>query len=551
MDFITAFGQSALWVGGWFPASLIALAISSALVAIAWMLGEAIKGSELKSWAKKEFNEFLFTCVLVCILTFALAALYAITISLGNGTNYTDQATNYFLYEPKPGESPDMEGLYYKSLKVASLIAAKAFMYEMIGDVRVNFTMILKAILWLVALIPGAQGALLVSSKLPDLLIKPFGAADDISSGLDSYASNAIFATMLAAAQIQMLKFFQAISLPILLPLGIALRSFTFTRKTGSTLIALAIIGAVVFPLSILASKAIYDETYMLFGSLPIPPITSDMTGVMLISPEQGAKVTLDDKISWGVQTGAKYRIWISKSDSGCGSCSGSDCTKESIPPNDPKFKLWYSNETLYKCMQLNSTFSGIAGSDPVEVNVSNLTNGKTDAVYSFVLDAYNSSGSSLGWVESRVILGDPCKEGFWSRVRCWRGMKYSVDVKSGKTINTMLLSTVGGMLGTLGDEMGPAVWGTMWDSAANSFTSSIKTLNPLNLLKIFGAFSTPTYSSYIVLKLTDNIPAMMFPPIMITLTLVMSSFICISLFRSLSEVLGGETELPGLGKIV
>jgi len=62
---------------------------------------------------------------------------------------------------------------------------------------------------------------------------------------------------LLASAQAAFLRFFTTAS-TVMLPVGIFLRSFSFTRKVGGTLLAATIAAAVIYPSSILLSREVY-----------------------------------------------------------------------------------------------------------------------------------------------------------------------------------------------------------------------------------------------------------------------------------------------------
>ena len=75
----------------------------------------------------------------------------------------------------------------------------------------------------------------------------------EVGQALDAVASY----MMLASAQAAFLQFFATASV-VMLPLGIFLRSFSFTRRLGGTLLAATIAASVVYPASIQLSNEIY-----------------------------------------------------------------------------------------------------------------------------------------------------------------------------------------------------------------------------------------------------------------------------------------------------
>jgi len=359
-------------------------------------------------------------------------------------------------------------------------------------------------------------------------MIKPFGAVDDISSALDSFSTTAFLGALLAFGQVQAVRFFQTVGLQIILPIGIVLRAAPITRKTGSTLIAIALVGASVYPLSIVASKAIYDRTHDIFGA---PAITAAKGSVIVsvVSPVDGTRVALGDKIVWAVDKGSTFSIWVSSDE--C-ACPGPQCFEGNDPPTDKNIIYWKSGDPTFECHARfpDSLITDTADDNQVEMKVSNLTLGETNKIYSFILDAYDETGSHIGWGESRVIVDDPCKRNFGSRLKCLIGLKYAIklrDVGGLKSLETSLYSALGGMISTVGD-----------------FGSA-------SIQDILRSWMTPALASKAYLAITDRIPELMFPPFMSIVSLVISAFMTLSSFRGLSAAIGGEVELPGIGKIV
>jgi len=75
----------------------------------------------------------------------------------------------------------------------------------------------------------------------------------EVGQALDTVANY----MLLAAAQAAFLQFFGTAAV-VMLPLGIFLRSFSFTRKLGATLLAATIAAAVIYPASLLLAQEVY-----------------------------------------------------------------------------------------------------------------------------------------------------------------------------------------------------------------------------------------------------------------------------------------------------
>jgi hypothetical protein len=554
MDFLTAFQHSAQWTGGWLIPAAAGLAISAAVVAIGWMIAEALRGSELRSWSRKELNEFVLSCAIVAVVSFSLWAFYGISLALTDGMDPFDVAKGFFSNCAKDNIlCPNNEGLFHQTMRISQTLTGKTYVYELTGDIRFNFTALAKILLKgaakIISIIPlppakAVSVAInLVIRFLPDIITRPFGSVDDISSGLDTYVSVSFFAALLSLAQLETLRFFQSAALQFLFPLGLVMRAFPVSRKIGSTLIALALVGAVAYPLSIIMSKSIYDKTAPIFGAPELAISTPKSIKVAVVDPEEGDQILLNDTIEWTVENGSSYRIWKSRADYKC-SCPSSTCISSPDPPAYKNTLEWKSNATLFEC--LNFVKSGVANDTSVKVRAFDLVGTESDAIYSFVLDAYNGT-TFLGFDEAKVIVGDPCRSSNWRWVRCMMGYKYVISEISAAKTGAATLGYMGA--GILDAVFNDFLLGEIPKFLARQINSG--GIPGIVGTGIFRMASTPVLAGQMLLGLSERLPAMMFPPMMVILSIVISAFVCLSSFRSVSELIGGETELPGLARVV
>lgn len=524
MDFLEIFqgAMSAQFGGGnWWQTCAIALGISAAVTALGWAIAEAIGKAELRSWARKELGEFTFSCVIMVAIVILLPTMYIISMSITpNNADFNVVAEKFF------AESSTKTGVYYLSLSVGQQLAMKGLLYELYGDLRMNLTAVVKL---LAKFIPVVGRFAFI---IPDIIVKPLGAADDISSGIDPYTGFAYLAALLSLAQLELLRFVKSVALQYLLPLGVVMRTFPLTRKTGSTMIALALVGAVVYPLSIVLSSTIYNEAAPSIGVPQLPFTYLPQIGVLVESPQDGAKVTTNDTITWSLSSSSgSYRIWQSDSDSGCSSCPSATCSNDLQPPDNPSIEKWYSNATMHTCLKLAT--SGTLSSDTVTAKIADILppDGGND-LYSFVLDAYNGT-QALGWAEAKLVVGDPCANNVWTAMRCWMGHQYTISYGSASSsLSTLGSVTFMGLIETL-------------------FQEGFGTAGLTLITQPWKVPATNYLVAHIFLNISEKLPSMMFPPFMATFSIVISGFVCVSMFRSISTAIGGEAELPGLAKVL
>jgi len=100
--------------------------------------------------------------------------------------------------------------------------------------------------------IPAFKVVAIDISFLPWVMLNPLNQAHTMIVDLIGTAMAAV------TAQNMLLKFIEAAALPIFLPFGLMLRAFPFTRKTGSTIIAVVVAAYFIYPISILIDQQIW-----------------------------------------------------------------------------------------------------------------------------------------------------------------------------------------------------------------------------------------------------------------------------------------------------
>ncbi|MFH1286008.1 MAG: hypothetical protein ABIH99_05500, partial [Candidatus Micrarchaeota archaeon] len=230
---------STQWVGeGWAPVAFLALLISFFIVAIAYMIAEFMRSPELNAWAKSELYE-------VMISAFIVGSLFGL-ILLANGVAM---------------EFTDNQGTLFGSGSVGS-----KFIDSMSGATGKVTLLYLQLLGWdFTVSIASSLSTSFIPPFLPPLGIitfisfTPFGGLIPVAHALYFFSDMVFMTWFIFAAQGVLLNFFQEHMFRFFLPLGIVLRTFPLSRKLGSTLIALAIVTYVVYPLSLVFNSYIID----------------------------------------------------------------------------------------------------------------------------------------------------------------------------------------------------------------------------------------------------------------------------------------------------
>ena len=268
----------------------------------------------------------------------------------------------------------------------------------------------------------------------------------DLWSAL-SVLISVLYATIaLAYGQFVLLDFFEKTMFTFVLPIGIVMRAFPMTRKTGSSLIAIAIVGYIVYPLTIVMGKGMYDESAKSFPTvLPTQYVlTSKITQkLVLISPSTNKNLSKDDIITWEIiQKGTgTYRIWAGPYFCLTG-YNGEDPNKQ--PPVSPEKNVWPMKEPVahgggsYECYNLVDTKNyDSSKSNLLEFKISDLEafdKNWNDRTWWIAVDAYEDTpeGSKpIGYNRDAIYaVGDQCKSRVWTRIKCFFSSKNAVVVK-------------------------------------------------------------------------------------------------------------------------
>ncbi|VVC03837.1 Uncharacterised protein [Candidatus Burarchaeum australiense] len=240
----------------WLPIAAIALFISALIVSLAYMLSKGFHLPALEAWSKVEYRELVVTTVLIAGLALGMGLVDIGVNQLAQGPLNlqfgTVSGTPAPIASCTPAPTPTFSAMYdfaqcylagsadYMLLVYNKLLDADRYVAKM-----TSFYYNIAIPLFLVsASFSGAPYAgLNVLSSL-------------IAAGLDALAA-AIF---IQSAQSVLLQFFWDNSFRWILPLGIVLRTFTFSRKLGATLIAIAIGTYVVYPMTLVFAAGVYSQ---------------------------------------------------------------------------------------------------------------------------------------------------------------------------------------------------------------------------------------------------------------------------------------------------
>ncbi|MCX8195051.1 MAG: hypothetical protein N3G22_03025 [Candidatus Micrarchaeota archaeon] len=211
--------------------AMLAILISATFLGLAHMAGKALENPMLEAWVKTELRELVASAIIAVFCVGMIETANAASTFLVGGTR-TGSVIGDVQAFLRNSVYEDGKNLYMKLAEAYFHIARVASFGYTAGT---NIYII------------GISHSASPGSGLFPLLAQVGQAMDTVSSFM-----------LLAAAQYAFLNFFGT-AVAVMLPVGIFLRTFSFTRKIGGLVLAAAIASAVIYPASFFISKEIYN----------------------------------------------------------------------------------------------------------------------------------------------------------------------------------------------------------------------------------------------------------------------------------------------------
>lgn len=241
----------------------IALAFAVSLIALSYMAGNFFNMPSLKGFAKLELSDLIVTCAII-LIAFALATPGGVFDHMSQGFMVSDPGHNMTCADsPLNGMPAFAQAEYFlgcnpkvelTSLSVKSSGVLLPRLGTAYGSLMVNEMFI--------GLLSGFSTNLEI--YIPEIASKvnigmiPFiamGPLNDVHTVLVDAVGVAYGAV---AAQKMLLVFIGEAALPFFLPFGLLLRAFPFSRKTGSTVLAVVFAAYFIYPTTILINEQIW-----------------------------------------------------------------------------------------------------------------------------------------------------------------------------------------------------------------------------------------------------------------------------------------------------
>jgi len=205
----------------------LSISIAISIVGLAYMVGEFLNSPQLKAWVKSELYEVGISILIVALCVAGIALMDTLMSSLTGGHDAFAKADMFF-------------GTLQARLTQIYLNLMK---YEVIMGVFSTFGVSVPfpepyLISIIVGYTPLASLSLLVEAHT--MLVDFIGVAFSLVLG-----------------QQMLLDFIKENMLKVFLPMGVLFRAFPFTRRMGSSIIAIAVVAYMVYPLTVMLDQEI------------------------------------------------------------------------------------------------------------------------------------------------------------------------------------------------------------------------------------------------------------------------------------------------------
>jgi hypothetical protein len=238
----------------WSPLIVLALLFGYLIAALIYMVAHIIGSPELEAWSKNEIYETSASAMIVASAVFFVGLLATLSTTL-IGIGYEQAADDY------------VHLLSAELLRIYALMVKGIFAMGLLGYVggQLSLPVVVTGIVNV-----GINGQ-----------IYPFGGMGLLSNTLLMFTNIISFAIMATIGQKVILDFILDVGFRVALPLAIFLRCFTFTRKIGATLMAIAIGAYIVYPITLVMNAQIYASVEKIpqseYHSSAFPLDTFDM----------------------------------------------------------------------------------------------------------------------------------------------------------------------------------------------------------------------------------------------------------------------------------
>lgn len=229
------------WIhGNWQTLSVLALFISFFIVVLAYMVSIIIGSSDLKKWAKSEMLQVAASAALV------LGLIIFVNILLANASSIVVAIASPAVMTVPPGLTDPTDTLTYIEAPSGAQLSSPFILAHYYLNVQINCAKkYYRTIFWTNLVLEPIEKGVLPTGGMEEV---SGWAVSGIAGMLHWIEHQLTFVLIADYFQRHLLLFIEDNMFTIILPIGILLRVFPYTRGAGGVVIAVAIGTFLVFP---------------------------------------------------------------------------------------------------------------------------------------------------------------------------------------------------------------------------------------------------------------------------------------------------------------
>jgi len=246
-----------VWYTTWIPIALLALGIAIILTAIVYMIGSALSNDKMKMWAKLELVEVFYSAVIIAVIAVPSVGVLSVVDSIVKGSlGYGDDGPLVWIPESDTFASLCKDDIAQNQMSIYNNVSAchiRLGMYFMHALFKETSDFAYKDYLSYIYTSMAADFTMnfeFITEAAGFFTVAPwrgfFTMGNTIKSLVFDYA---IKLMILLKFQEVMLAFIAKALFPALFVVGAVLRTFTFSRRLGGLLLAMALSLYYVFPM--------------------------------------------------------------------------------------------------------------------------------------------------------------------------------------------------------------------------------------------------------------------------------------------------------------
>lgn len=227
--FLLALAPAAFAAGGWEGTAAMALAISGGFLGIAYAVGMGFGINELQIMSKEEFYQLIATGILVALLVGGNNLIDGLSGGLGSGATNLQDSALAIIHDTLTNPAGGMETIYNDVADMDNQIMKESSKTMSCSIVSIGYT------------VSACGGYSMLSTPL------------SMSGSIVGFAIGELYSMK------RLISISKDYAMSLLLPIGICLRTFKFTRGAGGFLIATAISMHILIPAGILFNQMLVD----------------------------------------------------------------------------------------------------------------------------------------------------------------------------------------------------------------------------------------------------------------------------------------------------